>query len=95
MFQKEPEHQVTFKEPVSRGFKAPWLPNNYAQIDYVLTPNKWKNTVKNVQSEPLWTFNSDHLFLSTRIKIKLKAKAKTNKPKHTKYYKPEEEEQQT
>ena len=59
----------------------PWTrANGYETLDYILAPERWKNTVKNVEAETTGFIPSDHYPLIAEIHVKFKAE----KPKRQK-----------
>ena len=61
-------------------------------LDYVMIPDRWKNSVKDVETEPRANIASDHYPMVATLKIKLTAEqGKLNKPA-VKYEKANEEE---
>ena len=54
----------------------PWTPDRFAQIDHLMCPQRWKNSIKDVESRTDIAVDSDHAMIIARIKIKLKS-AKT------------------
>ena len=57
----------------------PFNRTNYETLDYVLTPTKWKNAIKNVESDIRSGISSDHCPIWARISINLKAKYEKKK----------------
>ena len=90
-FAKPSEKQVTFKETETEH-GPPWTPTRYAQIDFVLSPHRWKNGVQDVESNIKPFPETDHYVLESTIRIKLKKKNKQLK-QIKRYRKPTEEEQ--
>ena len=91
-FQKGDQRLVTFREigttrdePIQRG--------THEQIDFIVTPNRWKNTVKDVESDHTANINSDHYPVIARIRAKLKAihRGHKNRPKYDKCDKAQKE----
>ena len=92
-FLKPPELLLTYKEMSTEGFKAPWTPSRYAQIDHVLVPNQWKNVITDVQSNHTNGIDSDHSLITVTYHTQLAGihKAEHRKPKR-RYRTPTEEE---
>ena len=83
-FQHSFSKQVTYKEPgtsVLPSGSAFWDPSLFAQLDYCLCPERWKNVVRDVASDPFANVHSDHLPLMAKVKLSLGArKAVASKP---------------
>ena len=54
-------NQVTYRHPGQPSFEPPWLENNYAQIDYILTKTRWKSSFVMIKTLPNHDYDSDHL----------------------------------
>lgn len=59
----------------------PRLSISYETLDYILTKERWKNTVKNCESNAYANMASDHFPLIVTVRIKLKAIQSTMKHK--------------
>jgi len=92
LFPKAPQKYCTRKELNTEGWKAPWTPERFAMLDYCLVKQRWRNTVKNVESIPDIAVNSDHCILASTIQIKLKRKPEEEKTPVFKFYKPKQQE---
>ena len=68
---------MTFKQN-STNIGPPYDRNRYEQIDFVVTPNRWKNSVNNCEADPSCPIRSDHFPILTTIQVKLKADINTN-----------------
>ena len=52
----------------------PWTRvNGYETLDYFLAPDRWRNTVKNVEADTSGFIPSDHYPLTAEIHVKFKA----------------------
>ena len=51
-FQRTQSQLVTYRSPHTQNFNNPTDASNYAQMDYLLAQNQWKNSVKNVDAKP-------------------------------------------
>ena len=71
-FNKANEHKCTFKDARTDGFKAPWTPDRFAQLDFILAPQRWKNAVLDVHSYTNIAFNSDHAVVVADMRLKLR-----------------------
>ena len=56
---------VTRDAPIQRG--------THEQIDFIVTPNRWKNSIKDVTGHHTANINSDHYPIVARINVRLKA----------------------
>ena len=95
MFQKPDRKKCTYKDTATNGFTGPWTPNRFAQLDLILAPNTYKNSIKDVEARPDIAINSDHAIVTADIQVKLKAKVP---PKHEvvqRYHNPTEQQKQT
>ena len=77
-FEKTSSKRCTFKETTTEGSIAPWTPDRFAQLDFILSPEEYKNAVLNVDARTDIAFNSDHAVVVATIRLKLKTK---NAPK--------------
>ncbi len=74
MFKKPKGKLATYREvgtpiwwPKERGH-----PYGYEQLDYILTTERWKNTVKDAEADPKANIDTRHHPVKARIRIKLK-----------------------
>ena len=58
--QKSEAQLVTYKSVGVKGWKAPWHLHKYAQMDYILINNEWKNAITNVSTSCVHTVETDH-----------------------------------
>ena len=74
------EHLVTFREPSSRQpssrHEPPWVPDHFAQLDFVLAPNRWGNAIQDVTSRSNIFTDSDHYIVTADCRVKLVARSK-------------------
>ena len=77
-FHKPAEHQITFREPSSQH-EPPWVPSRFAQIDFVLAPNRWKNTIQDVTSRSNTFTDSDHYIVTADCRVKLMSRSKADR----------------
>lgn len=93
-FQKAQHELMTFHTPHVENFLH--TGENYtqfAQFDLVLTPNKWKNSIQDINTKIGEAFESDHKIILADIRIKLAKNKKTKEEKVERYRKPSEEQQ--
>ena len=58
---KPPSEQITFRHPGQPDFAPPWVENNFAQIDYILTKGRFRNMFAEGKTHPHLNYDSDHL----------------------------------
>ena len=63
-----------------KDWKAPWHLHKYAQMDYILINNEWKNAITNVSTTYVHTVETDHKLMMANVKFKLKAHNTTKPP---------------
>ena len=61
------ETQVTYRNPGQPNFEPPWEDMRYAQIDYILTKNHFRNLFASVCTRRELDYDSDHLPISTKL----------------------------
>jgi hypothetical protein len=56
-------------------------PGNFEQIDHVLVPRKWANSIKNVETDTTTGLYSDHFptIVEIRTKLKNRTRGKNNR----------------
>ena len=94
-FMKPPRKQCTFKFSTTNGFTSPWTPERFAQIDHILCPKRWRNSILNVESRTDIAFDSDHVILTANIRIKLGAEPRTPKRKIDRYRTPDDSQKRS
>ena len=81
-FTHPPGRQVTYREPHTKTLPATnsdWSPQDFAQLDLCLTPQRWRNSCTDVYSQPRANLDSDHFPLVVCMRVKLGAKSKPAK----------------
>ena len=71
LFRKPASRQITFREP-GTCHALPWTPDKFAQLDFLLAPDRWKNAVKDVFSQTDFFAESDHYLVISLILVTLK-----------------------
>ena len=75
---------MTYQEPGTSVLPCGspcWDPFQFAQLDFGLCPERWKNVVEDVASDPFANVHSDHFPLLAKAKLSLGArKAVARKP---------------
>ena len=93
--QKSQKDLITYRATNTKNFEAPFDTKRFAQMDFILANNQWKNSVKNVNAFVGTPFESDHKVLECNIEVKMaKKKERDNGNKLARYWKPEEEERE-
>ena len=82
-FQKPSEKLATHRRPNSET--TPFERPHYEMIDYWLTHNRWKNSVTNVETDPIANITTDHLPMIITTRVNLKASKKEIKENRIKY----------
>lgn len=80
MFYKNKNKLATYKKPETT-LTDPVTRPHYEQLDYILTPERWKNSVLDAESDIQADINSDHFPVKFQIGIKLKSTNQRNKPR--------------
>ena len=88
-FQKSDEQLVTHKAVGVKHWSAPWQLHKYAQMDYVLINNRWKNAIRNTYTSFVHAVDTDHKLLVANVKFKLKANPPKSHPQNMKLHKPD------
>ena len=83
-FEKPDSKLFTYKNNINEN-QPPYTRRNYETLDYVITPERWKNCVKNVETDKDTNVYSDHITLIATIQIKLKADKTTGGKLRQKY----------
>ena len=84
VFQNHDKNLATWKYPgTQRG--PPWERPRYEMIDYMCTMTRWKNSVKNCETDPDANITSDHFPMWATIRTKPKAE-KTEHQARVKYW---------
>lgn len=91
-FEKTPDKLVTYRSPNKPDFRPPYTLDNYAQMDFLLAQDKWKNSCRDAETKLGAAFDSDHKALLTIIQQKLASQKKEEQEHIKRYRKPNEEE---
>ena len=84
--QKEAKLKCTYREPTTaRG--PPWTSYSYAELDLIINKQRWKNSILNVQSDPMANVDSDHYPVWANYRTKLR-KLKGHEQGRTRYHEP-------
>ena len=68
-FQKADTKKITRADWQAVG--PPYIPTRYAEIDAVISNRRLRNSIKDIESDTITAFPSDHFPVAIRIKIKL------------------------
>ena len=66
--EKPTKNLCTFREP-GTTLEEEWNEQNYAQLDYVCFPQRWKNALHDVTTDPTANIPSDHIPIIWTTKI--------------------------
>ena len=83
-FEKPDEKLYTFKNTINT-VGEPYTRDRYETLDYILVPERWKNSIKNVEADKDTPIYSDHIALIATTQIKLKANITANSKLRNKY----------
>lgn len=72
-FDKPQKKLITHKQLEHQG-GPPYIRQHHETLDYVLAPSRWKNFIKNIESDINSSVNSDHYPLWFKIVLNLKAR---------------------
>ncbi len=70
--QKQKHQQITYRSIGTQAFAPPWDKPNYAQLDYTLIPQRWRNLIRDVNARTDTAIDSDHALCIADVHIKLK-----------------------
>ncbi len=73
-FRKPEQPIITYKDNKAHPGGPPYTRECFEMIDYVIIPNRWKNSIKHVESDIHANINTDHFPIKVKIIIDLKAK---------------------
>ena len=68
-FQKPDTKKITRADWQAEG--PPYIPTRYAEIDAVLSNRRLRHGIKDIESDTITAFPSDHFPVAVRIKVKL------------------------
>ena len=94
LFLKPTSKKCTFKETATEGFTAPWSPDRFAQIDFILAPRAFKNSILDISARTDIAFNSDHSIVTANLRVKLKAQPKNAPTTVVRFHQPTESQKQ-
>jgi len=92
-FAKTQEQLCTHRSVGVEDFVEPFDTSKYAGIDHILVNNKWKNTIKNINTTKEIDIDSDHKLMWAEINIKLKKKEPNNTAETAYRFRPPTDEQ--
>lgn len=90
-FMKVDSKLATYKQDKTHPGGEPFQRPKYEVTDYICVPQRWRNSVKNVESDTDSGIYSDHYPIKARIRIDLKAKHEPTK-EHYEFYKCDEDQ---
>ena len=87
-FQTSTQKLITFRYPTAKTFDPPLTHTKFAQLDYILIKKQWRNALRNIDTTPHTSIESDHKLLTGMIQIKLATKSTHRAPQIPKYRTP-------
>ena len=91
-FMKPEADLVTYRAVGVKTWQPPWQLHKYAQMDFVLINDKWKNAITNVYSSHIHTVETDHKLMVAHIHFKLKTSSHKNKNRPPRFHQPTPEQ---
>ena len=84
-FFHKPDHKLVTYRAVGTTIDADFHRGTHEQLDFVATTERWKNTVKDAETDTEANIETDHYPLKARLQVKFKGCRKHNKtrPKYT------------
>ena len=76
-FEKCDEKKTTTSDWQAEG--PPYIPTRYAELDAVISNRRLRNCIKDIESDTITAFPSDHFPVTIRVKIKLAKNRNTQK----------------
>ena len=84
-FRKRDGHLATIRNAGTNKIEPPVNTTRYGQVDYVLTAQRWKNSIQDCYIDKYPTAVSDHFPLISKIKVKLvRTKPRNSRPQKIK-----------
>ena len=82
---KKKTKQLTFRH-METTHGPPWTrQNGYEMLDFILVPERWKNTVANAESDTSGFIPTDHYPIIATIRIKVKAEKSMHEKQRAKF----------
>ena len=91
-FQKPDEQLLTYKAVGVQRWLPPWTLHKYAQMDFILINDKWKNSVTNVSTSHVHAVDTDHKLLMADIRFRLKCKKRESISRAPRYRNPSQQQ---
>ena len=73
-FTKQEHKLVTYKEDKSHPGGPPYDRSKYDTLDFILVPQRWRNSIRDVENDIDSGINSDHYPLIAKVHIRLRAR---------------------
>jgi hypothetical protein len=73
-FTKQEHKLITYKEDKSHPGGPPYDRSKYDTLDFILVPQRWRNSIRDVENDIDSGINSDHYPLIAKVHIRLKAR---------------------
>lgn len=86
MFEKPEGDLITHRAVGTKEFNAPWDMHKYAQLDYILVNDQWKNAVLDAGTTTLNTIDTDHKLLVADVRVKLRKQPPQNIDRSMKFH---------
>ena len=91
-FPKEPSKLVTYRNVAAPHFQGPFTTDRYAQLDYILINQRWKNSIHNVETSNSHAISTDHKLVIAEATVKLAVRTKGQECRSLRFRKPTEEQ---
>jgi len=91
-FIKPQRDLVTYRSVATKDFRENLTTEKYAQLDYIMVQQIWKNTITNIHTTDATAIASDHKLIVATVRIKLANKKKPKTEPCPKYWKPTQEQ---
>ena len=75
-FHKHNEQLISYKEEKHHPGGPPYDGTKYEVLEYVLVEERWRNTITNIEADPMPNINSDHYPIIVTMQLKLQASYK-------------------
>ena len=90
--QKPPEPLITYKAVGVKTWQTPWTLHKYAQMDYLLVDDRWKNSITDTFSTHVRAIAIGHKLLIAEVRFKLKSAKQTGTSPTTRCSQPSQQQ---
>ena len=73
-------------------FQGPFTTDRYAQLDYILINQRWKNSIRNIETSSSHAISTDHKLVIADATVKLAVRKKSHECRYLRFRKPTEEQ---